>query len=694
MKKAMIKRTPPIRSDEFLMTAQLVDTVLVLNIWDGPLLEVRHCIDTVTNEYGTFVGDTYRDINIRSALDIVGLNIYGDFFSGRKVKKKISRRDDELVRALIPGRSWRSYESVLELIEYAEYLRSQKMRSDKEYRRLERVKAEMNKVPAIPEGITEWLDNLTGNKNYLLKRAKDVYSCTACGRTFARKELSGKNKDMLNCLGCGNTVQLLTRKKSVFKSINFALAQPIDDEVSVVRHFSAYIDCNSGMTKRISFEENIRLMMYKKTGKIMFYYEQYNDPGKCIEGAHNFGDFDNKSNIANKRMGTGYLFDGGIEEALKNTPYERWSRLFVQMSAAGVMADYNRLMACGDSELVGLTEMLFRNRFWEILKDTSEAVSLWNYEYTGPLGLSGSDIRDVFQISDKQAINRIRDKNWPILARTWLRWSEMNKKRLSDKVLNWLITHDISPEDLKWIKCRFSIEQAMNYLERQQKESYKGKKIHTIINQYEDYMDMCKKLHKDMSDEMVYRPRDLKLRHDEAVAELAARAAEIQAEEYEKKFGEAENVLKEIKDKFEYEGDIFLIKVPDRIADIVSEGRALHHCAGATDRYFDRIKQHETYICFLRKKESPDTPFYTIEVEPGGTIRQHRGMYDEEPEIEVVKPFLREWQQVIRKRMSEEDKARETVSIEKRLANIEDLKAKNNTRVLKGLMEDFMEAVG
>jgi hypothetical protein len=192
---------------------------------------------------------------------------------------------------------------------------------------------------------------------------------------------------------------------------------------------------------------------------------------------------------------------------------------------------------------------------------------------------------------------------------------------------------------------------------------------------------------------MVYRPRELKRRHDEAVAEIERRQAEITAEEYSKKFGEAEQVLREVREKFEYAGDGFFIRVPERIVDIVREGNYLHHCAGATDRYFDRIKQHETYICFLRKTAEPDTPFYTIEVEPGGTIRQHRGMFDEEPEIESVKPFLREWQSVIRKRMSKEDHELAEKSKVKREANIEDLKAKNNTRVLAGLMEDFMEAM-
>ena len=49
-------------------------------------------------------------------------------------------------------------------------------------------------------------------------------------------------------------------------------------------------------------------------------------------------------------------------------------------------------------------------------------------------------------------------------------------------------------------------------------------------------------------------------------------------------------------------------------------------------------------------------------------------------------------QKEIKKRMSREDKKLAKISKIKREANIEDLKARNNTFVLKGLMEDFMEA--
>ena len=65
---------------------------------------------------------------------------------------------------------------------------------------------------------------------------------------------------------------------------------------------------------------------------------------------------------------------------------------------------------------------------------------------------------------------------------------------------------------------------------------------------------------------------------------------------------------------------------------------------------------------------------------------------DVEPGIEQIRDFLKEWQRVLKKRLTKADKELAKISKEKRNANIEDLKAKNNTRVLQGLAEDFMDA--
>ena len=58
------------------------------------------------------------------------------------------------------------------------------------------------------------------------------------------------------------------------------------------------------------------------------------------------------------------------------------------------------------------------------------------------------------------------------------------------------------------------------------------------------------------------------------------------------------------------------------------EGKLLNHCVGGQVRYWDRIQRHEAYILFLRKASAPDMPYYTLEVEPDGTVRQKRTKFD------------------------------------------------------------------
>lgn len=322
------------------------------------------------------------------------------------------------------------------------------------------------------------------------------------------------------------------------------------------------------------------------------------------------------------------------------------------------------------------------------------------------LDVLGESVAAVLKIQDKQLTNRLRQENGGRLMLKWLQWSDEQGEKISAECMTWLQQVNLCPDDYeKSTAARYlTLQQLMNYITRQCTESYKGKTPKTVLSQYEDYLDMAAQLGKKMDDEMVYRPRELKRRHDEAVEEANRRREELQrkrdaeaakreAQRMRDKYPGYEELLAEIKTKYEYASDTYLIRVPKDFAEITAEGMALHHCVGNTERYFDRIMSRETYICFLRQQSSPDEPFYTIEVEPGGTIRQHRGAYDEEPGIEQIKPFLREWQKVIRKRMSKEDHKYARESAVLRQKNIDELKEKNNVRVLNGLMEDLMEVI-
>ena len=741
MKKKLIEKTPPrtTRRDGWYTRLQIVDKYVVFNTYKNKTLKFRHVLNAETHEYATLRDKEWTMEQLAGAFD---LNYYknnyyysDNFIKAAEEKLRMSSADERTLKETL-GKTFEekynsrySKKSILRAIDEMEQDYDRKKRRSAEERRWDRVKTEMDKVP-VPDvpALWKWIDNaVTGGKNYMFrtpdKKEKPYeWMCSACGGIsstdtilFFRDKKPFKDGDMVACPHCGEKVKIQTRKRSLNITQPFVIIQNLDDITSVARHLRAKLICDGKAEKRIFIKEEVRLMMYREPyGRRgirwdLYYDQSYLGAGCWFDSTEwQAGSFDNKSNPCQQKEHTGLLYLEGIEEGLKGTIYEDWTRTFTAAAAKGIQADWNRLMATSyndGSMLPDIEELMLKGRFYRLFREISEDISLWNYKYifddgiTSPLGhggisVDGETIEEIFGINDRQLINRIRDHNGGGMMLEWMRWSERHRQKVSDKCIEWGEKNKVDPSGgaMNWLLCRFSPEQAMNYVERQRKESYKGKSAAQVIEQYADYMNMCEKLKKNTSDEMVYRPRELKRRHDEAVVELEMKKARIETKEYARKYPEAEKVIKKIRTKFEYRGKEYFIMVPRHISDIVIEGRCLHHCAGATDRYFDRIKDHETYICFLRRTDAPDTPFYTIEVEPGGTIRQHRGMYDEEPDIEKVKPFLREWQKVIKSRMDEDDRKKAKASKVKRAENIRELKEKNNTRVLQGLMEDFMDA--
>ena len=701
IRKAIEKETVPAckKKKGYWTILQVVKEIVVLNIFKDGVLKARHCFNPKNYEHETLHADTgvWHVEKVTAAYNGENGGAYG--YWGYKDNTSMSNKDrEELNKILEAAGSRRYYKTdVIDKIYDMEQERDRDLRQYAEYRRLQRVQDLMNQVPEEPSDLLEWVDErATGGENWCLKnRETKKWSCSACGKEFDLKE-KPRNNDMITCPECGSKITYLSRKKKIEKHVHFCLIQPMGEEIGVARHYQAEI-CfypGNGWRKAIGVDEDIRIILYKRSPEdiditkpskkktVDIYYKQWRD-----------GDFDNKGNPTNRREYTGFLYDGGIEEAFKDTEYECWSRLFTQMAAAEIQCNWNNMMVMKKSRYEEIAEMLFRGRFYNMLTESSEEISIWNSSYYGNLYLNGNTIEEVFGINDRQKINRIRDCDGNELVMEWMRYSDRTGEKISENALERVRRDNIDPFDLRCMLDYMSLEQSLNYLERQKKESYPGKSLKVIMSQYIDYIQMCKKLGKKTEDALIYKPRELKRRHDEAVKEIEILGAELDAKNYSEKYPEAEEVLKEIKEKFDYAGEQYFITVPVRIYDIVCEGRNLHHCVSSSDRYFDRIAQHETYICFLRKVEAPDVSFYTIEVEPGGTIRQHRGAYDEEPELEKIKPFLREWQKEIRKRMSKEDHARAKKSKILREANIKELQEKNNTKVLKGLEEDLMEAV-
>lgn len=708
-RKAVLKLIPsPPSEGGWVVTVQSTQGILVLNCWQDMALAGRYCMNMQTMEYASYMErtGTWRESRLAGLLEGEG---YGGWYSYHAISQDVkfgSCEDKAAAISALEARRPHVRDPIVCIGELeTEY--STDRRTQKECRRVQRIREKMAKVPPMPEELGTWIHQTaaSGQDYAFFDKEAGNWSCTACGGCFGEGGIRlGKrirHGSWLECPECHKKIQAKKRTRRVALVTGVLLLQDAGPDMGVARHIDARIEWEGGRrTVRIS--EAVRLLLLRKPGR--YHCElYYNQMPKSRWG--DWGEAFDDRNPANRRTPEAYLYPGSqIMQALSGTAYEPWGRLFSQMAEAGARLDYNHLMAAGGEQIRNAVELLFKGRFFRLLEDTARKISIYSGSYYGILDMQGAGIEEVFGLRDRQKVNRIRDCDGGEDVLRWLRWSEETGSRIDQETLEWMAAQKVEARDLSFILDRMSPRQAMNYVRRQRKEQYPDRSHKGAITQWEDYLSMCGQLGSDLEDEMVYRPRELKRRHDEAVEEVRRqrmmeqmkrdRKANAQAaREMREKYPGAEAILREIAPKYEYQDGGYRIIVPRRLRQIADEGSALHHCAGASERYYERIMQRETYICFLRRVSEPKVPYYTIEIEPGGTIRQHRSHYDEEPGIEEIRGFLRKWQGVIRKRLTEEDRRLARESAARREKNLEELKENNNTRVLKGLEEDFMEAI-
>lgn len=264
---------------------------------------------------------------------------------------------------------------------------------------------------------------------------------------------------------------------------------------------------------------------------------------------------------------------------------------------------------------------------------------------------------------DNARMKRLKNMNGNIEMLIWLQEEKQMNTILRDCDIRTLAEADISPRDLERSKIGkyLTIEKICNYLNKQAelRSSIKGHALKTAIwRDWEDYVNMMIRQKMDCSKEILLKPKDLTIAHNELVARISMLDSKEEIATKKKKFSRAQGLMEsgELK-KYEYDNGTYCIVAPKSIDDIYREGTVLKHCIHTCDIYFQRIDIRETYLLFLRRSSAPDVPWYTVEIEPGGNIRQKKSVLNEAyKDLDDAMPFLREWQRWVKKNLSEEDK--------------------------------------
>ena len=334
-----------------------------------------------------------------------------------------------------------------------------------------------------------------------------------------------------------------------------------------------------------------------------------------------------------------------------------------------------------------LYEKLANAGFYKLLCELINRYSRDLEEFT-----EDSELHKALKL-DKMRLKRLKAMNGGTSELEWLRTEKKQNTIWPDEMIRLFSDAAYSPRYFDFIDAYMTYPQIWEYLKKQYK-AY-GYTWSYTISCWRDYMNMAAKLKIPMI-ERNYKPKDVRIAHNEVLDMLQGKDIENEAKRIDRKWKKLKKVYP-ILTKYEYKGKDYQIIAPKSTGDIVREGMILKHCVHTCDYYFDRISTNESYILFLRKAADPKQPYYTLEVEPSGNIRQKRTTGDRQnDDFKDAKEFLARWQRAIQKKLSKEDKALGKKSNDLRIKELKELR-KNGNRVWHGVLQgkllaDVLEA--
>lgn len=280
-------------------------------------------------------------------------------------------------------------------------------------------------------------------------------------------------------------------------------------------------------------------------------------------------------------------------------------------------------------------------------------VKMGLYRLAGDLIYSGQkllldseskDMRKTLNIS-KTKIAVMKKYNLGLKGLTVMRWLEKEAINLNEKeTYNFTFLYDSRITTLIEYREYAPIKKIMNYLLKQISGPYENERFTldsnlelmtekqirefgNCANDWMDYMEWSKELGHVMQSKYVLFPKSLKLAHDKTMKEYQIQENKAgHTVEHAKKLRDRRKVNQILNDERNLLADKikkgnYFLKVPNDWKEIRKEGDLLGHCVGS---YISNIAEGECQIYFLRKKEEPDKPFYTMEW-ANGKLRQCRG---------------------------------------------------------------------
>lgn len=539
-------------------------------------------------------------------------------------------------------------------------------------------------IEEIPKDFYRWADTLFNFWKADDLRKKQVSgTCHACGKSSkVPKNSLPKIGEQFICPACGEKVTLVKKMKTF---INASIIQKTSDGGLVERQFYAHGSKEKGwcesIRRYVSPSGEMQGDFFKWNGWIGDFWEDhsYNEIGRPI-----FGNMYGRLYTAN--LTREYLAD----TPWKYSAFEVLAPMHILRSPAWYLSLYAKHP---------LMEMLVKAGMFRMIKSLCE-----NYYWEGALKYL-DEHADKATPWEKLGVSRkmlmyMKDSNADY---DMLRYSG----KLYDVFGNFLDEADIykqfceaelSADELLVIKniTLLSARKIFNYIKSQAVKI--GRTMKHITTTWKDYLQMAQTLKYPMDISIVSRPKDVELAHNAASNKIKAEKAHESADALKEQYAGIDIVLNRIKSLYSFSNADWSIVVPDSVESILRDGMVLDHCVYTNAKeYLNKIINEETYIVFLRRNEDLSAPYYTVEIEPDGSLRQLHTVKNLCPDNwkQTFGAFFRAWRAHLRPLLTKRDQMLQKKSSEMRKTEYAEMREKNlkiQRGVLQGsLLADVME---
>lgn len=518
-------------------------------------------------------------------------------------------------------------DSARDIIDAYDWWRSgirSKLRKDRKCAEIDSI---MQKVRKVPGSFEDTVRKTMSHSHYIFyDRKNNLGTCSCCGSVMKLSDLPKfKDKESGKCPGCGEKIRYRSEAKrqryNTYDEGMAVLVQKYAYHILIARYFHITYDYNSSPVPKANVQEVIRTFIdYDKQSVRDYEWYYYNGtirwclPQKSIFNPDGFHHFFLK----------GRLHKAGLTKELRLSDMDKrlqgWEQVNKFIRSGSAKSCYRNIQYLEHLAANPVLEPIAKCGLYNLVSDYMND----NKRYL--FSRINKDEQSIIKILRLK--NRVQLREAIIL--------NINSEELDHiQTYNDTTDRDRSISDILRIAKEYSgreeyafalsdsrLRKLSKYLDSL---DYERSGRNNLIFDYFDYKRNCESLDYDMTSDVVLYPKNFKKAHDKAAANVRSREL---AEECKIIAG----LLPDMHNKYDFSNDNLLIKAPDSGQDIIYEGQALHHCV---DSYVPQVAKGSTVILFIRRKESPDKPYVTVEVRKNKIV-QVRGFGNKNPESDVT----------------------------------------------------------